>query len=234
MTTVNKKILHIVNGEFFAGAEKVQHIIGTYFSDKNYDILFATLFDGEFEKVCQGNRYKIKHFHMRSKFDLLVGIKIGKLVQKEKYQIIHVHTVRSSIIGLIASLVSGVPIIEHVHSPALRESDKKIKNIFNYLLSRVIKLFVRKVICVSNSLRLGLISAGMNSDKVITVHNGVSVKKNVIRKEIDDLLVIGMVALFRERKGVKKQSYFNQISRSPSSAVELKDVESNKGVTIDD
>ena len=30
MTTVNKKILHIVNGEFFAGAEKVQHIIGTH------------------------------------------------------------------------------------------------------------------------------------------------------------------------------------------------------------
>ena len=49
------------------------------------------------------------------------------------------------------------------------------------------------------------------------------------------LSMIGAILLtFRERKGVKKQSYFNQISRSPSSAVELKDVESNKGVTIDD
>ena len=49
------------------------------------------------------------------------------------------------------------------------------------------------------------------------------------------LSMIGAILLtFRERKGVKKQSYFRQISRDPSSAVELKDVESNKGVRIDE
>ena len=49
------------------------------------------------------------------------------------------------------------------------------------------------------------------------------------------LSMIGAILLtFRQRKGVKKQSYFNQISRDPSSSIELKDVESNKGVKIDD
>ena len=49
------------------------------------------------------------------------------------------------------------------------------------------------------------------------------------------LSMIGAIILtFRERKGVKKQSYFNQISRDPSTSVELKKVESNKGVNIDD
>ena len=49
------------------------------------------------------------------------------------------------------------------------------------------------------------------------------------------LSMIGAILLtFRERVGVKRQSYIKQISRNPSSAVELKDVESNKGVTIDD
>ena len=43
--------------------------------------------------------------------------------------------------------------------------------------------------------------------------------------------MIGAILLtFRERKGVKKQSYIQQISRSPSTAVELKNVESYKGV----
>ena len=47
--------------------------------------------------------------------------------------------------------------------------------------------------------------------------------------------MIGAILLtFRQRKGVKKQSYFNQISRNPSSSIELKDVESNKGIKIDD
>ena len=49
------------------------------------------------------------------------------------------------------------------------------------------------------------------------------------------LSMIGAILLtFRKRSGVKKQSYFTQISRNPSSAIELKEVESNKGVKIDD
>ena len=49
------------------------------------------------------------------------------------------------------------------------------------------------------------------------------------------LSMIGAILLtFRQRKGVKKQSYFNQISRNPSSSIELIDVDSNKGVKIDD
>ena len=49
------------------------------------------------------------------------------------------------------------------------------------------------------------------------------------------LSMIGAILLtFRQRKGVKKQSYFNQISRNPSSSIELREVESNKGIKIDD
>ena len=49
------------------------------------------------------------------------------------------------------------------------------------------------------------------------------------------LSMIGAILLtFRKRSGVKRQSYFKQISRNPSSAIELKEVESNKGVKIDD
>ena len=49
------------------------------------------------------------------------------------------------------------------------------------------------------------------------------------------LSMIGAILLtFRQRKGVKKQSYFNQISRDPISSIELKEVETNKGVKIDD
>ena len=49
------------------------------------------------------------------------------------------------------------------------------------------------------------------------------------------LSMIGAILLtFRQRKGVKKQSYFNQISREPSSSIELKDVDSNRGVKVDD
>ena len=49
------------------------------------------------------------------------------------------------------------------------------------------------------------------------------------------LSMIGAILLtYRKRDGVKKQSYFNQISREPSTSVELKEVDFNKGVKVDD
>ena len=47
--------------------------------------------------------------------------------------------------------------------------------------------------------------------------------------------MIGAIVLtFRKRSGVKRQSYFSQISRERSDSVELIEVESNKGVKVDD
>ena len=47
--------------------------------------------------------------------------------------------------------------------------------------------------------------------------------------------MIGAIVLtFRKREGVKKQSYINQISRERSEGVQIVEVETNKGVKIDD
>ena len=47
--------------------------------------------------------------------------------------------------------------------------------------------------------------------------------------------MIGAIVLtFRQRTGVKKQSYFKQISREKKDGVEMIEVESNKGVKIND
>ena len=47
--------------------------------------------------------------------------------------------------------------------------------------------------------------------------------------------MIGSIVLtFRKRSGLKRQKYFDQISRERIDAVELVEVESNKGVNIDD
>ena len=47
--------------------------------------------------------------------------------------------------------------------------------------------------------------------------------------------MIGAIVLtYRQRSGVKRQSYFSQISRERSDGVELINIESNKGVKSDD
>ena len=47
--------------------------------------------------------------------------------------------------------------------------------------------------------------------------------------------MIGAIVLtFRQRPGVKKQSYFSQISRERQDSIEIVDVKSNEGVKSDD
>jgi len=49
------------------------------------------------------------------------------------------------------------------------------------------------------------------------------------------IAMIGAIVLtYRQREGVKKQSYVKQISRERSEGVEVLDIASNKGVKIDD
>ena len=47
-------------------------------------------------------------------------------------------------------------------------------------------------------------------------------------------MVGAIVLTFRQRSGVKRQSYIKQISRERAEGVEILDVQSNKGVKIDD
>jgi NADH-quinone oxidoreductase subunit J len=49
------------------------------------------------------------------------------------------------------------------------------------------------------------------------------------------IAMIGAIVLtFRQRSGVKKQSYLKQISRERYESIQVLDVESNKGIKIDD
>jgi NADH-quinone oxidoreductase subunit J len=49
------------------------------------------------------------------------------------------------------------------------------------------------------------------------------------------IAMVGAIVLtYREREGVKKQSYVKQISRERSEGVEVLEVASNKGVKVDD
>ena len=49
------------------------------------------------------------------------------------------------------------------------------------------------------------------------------------------IAMIGAIVLtFRQREGVKKQSYLKQISRERNEGVEVLEVQSNKGIKVDD
>jgi NADH-quinone oxidoreductase subunit J len=83
-----------------------------------------------------------------------------------------------------------------------------------------------------------------NSIKVSTTSNTHSLGQVLYTDYIHIFQISGMILLvamigaivltFRKREGVKKQSYLKQISRERSEGVQVLEVETNKGVKIDD
>ena len=61
-----------------------------------------------------------------------------------------------------------------------------------------------------------------------------SAKEGVVCFKGQKFYTGAIVLTFRQRSGVKRQSYFSQISRERSDGVELIDVPSNQGVKSDD
>ena len=72
-----KKILHIINGEFYSGAERVQDLIASRLPHLGYDILLACIKPGLFKEHCRCDINQVYEFPMRSKFDLYHGYKIS-------------------------------------------------------------------------------------------------------------------------------------------------------------
>lgn len=202
------KVLHLVNGEHFSGAERVQSHLGRCLPRFGVTADFASLKPGKFADMIEqqdghwGQGYRIA---MSNRFDISVARRISKLVQAEGYQILHAHTPRTAMIAAIASRLSGLPWVYHVHSPAARDSDKSVSNRVNSMIEKLALRNSSHLITVSESLRMDCIRRGAAQDDVSVVHNGVPAIRppRQVTPNVGSRWTIGMIALQRPRKGLE-------------------------------
>ncbi len=203
----NKKILYVINGEHYSGAERVQDLLGIYLPYYGYDVTFVTLLNGRFKEVVKDRNYKVLHIPMKNKFDLSPASGLADLVKKESFSLIHGWTVRSSLVGRIAAKRAKVPFLSYIQSPVLEESTERLKNTLNYWLEKIGALMTTHYVCASQHLQNGLISAGIPQSKTSVAHNGIPVMEQIPAKKNTPLdkenWRIGFVALSRPRKGLE-------------------------------
>ena len=197
------RILHIINGEYYSGAERVQDLLGLHLPNLGFYVGFACLKPDRFPKVRYAKNAPIYDFSMRSKCDLTVSKKLACLIKNVHYDLVHTHTPRACLVGRIGTIKAGVPIVHHVHSPTLFDSEKKLQNILNTVTERISLIGVDGVITVSESLKKYMIRQGISAKKVFTVRNGVPKIKTIpMRNKTEGTWTIGTVGLFRPRKGL--------------------------------
>ncbi|KAA1260079.1 Glycogen synthase [Rubripirellula obstinata] len=201
-------VLHVVNGEHFSGAERVQSHLGRCLPEFGVTADFASVKPGKFAEMVtqQGGAWGRGYFTpMKHRFDLHAAKSICKIIDDERYDLLHAHTPRSAMITAFASKMSGVPWIYHVHSPAARDSAKAFTNRLNAWIEKLALRTCSRLITVSASLREDCIASGSAPAKVSVVHNGVPAVRppRTHTPKPGGRWVMGLIALQRPRKGLE-------------------------------
>lgn len=217
------KVLHVVNGEHFSGAERVQSHLGRCLPRFGVRADFACVKPGRFSQLlrerqsnapsefcghesCRHESWGLGfETPMSHRMDLRAAFAVRDLVRQHGYDLLHAHTPRTAMIAAVAARLTATPWVYHVHSPASRDSQRWLNNHVNAWIERVALSSCAHRITVSESLRKECLRGGVPPESVTVVHNGVP----GIRPSRQSIPVpggrwtIGMVALMRPRKGLE-------------------------------
>jgi len=202
--TDSLKVLHLINGEHFSGAERVQDLLAMAMPKFGYNVGFACVKPDKFPAVRHSQDCELFETPMKSKFDVFCAGRVAKLFRENNYQLLHAHTPRTLLIGRLAARKLKCPLVYHVHSPVGRDSERGFSNKLNTMMETWSLAGVDKMICVSNSLAGYMKELGHEANKIAVVSNGVEAIPDLPeRKEPGKVWTIGTMALFRPRKGTE-------------------------------
>jgi glycosyltransferase involved in cell wall biosynthesis len=169
-----------------------------------FDVAFACVKPKHFAALLQSQNTPVYNLPMRNRLDLGVAGKIAEIVRREKYDLIHCHTVRTALLGSLAARLAGVPMVYHVHSPMSRNTARPWLNWINNITERFSLRRASRLIAVSQSLKEHMIRQGFDASRITVVRNGVPALYEVpFRSPPRAEWTLGTAALFRPRKGIE-------------------------------
>lgn len=204
------KCLHIINGQHYSGAERVQDLLALSLPTCGYEVEFATLKAGKFA-ANRRSRVPLHEFPMRGRVDFSVVNRLSAAVKQTGYQLLHAHTPRSLMVAAGVARRTGLPLVYHVHSPVGKDSTRWLQNQLNLWIERWSLRRVTQMIAVSDHIAHYMQGLGYGPDRVVVVPNGVPVvaDADIPTRGAGGGFVspwrwtVGTMALFRPRKGTE-------------------------------
>ena len=211
------RVLQLVNGEYYAGAERVQEMLLRYLDPHQFKPYCVALMNGAFVHRARTLGLPVTLLPMKHKADITVIRKLAQFLERERIDLVHTHTVRTNLVGRIAARIVGIPVVTHVHSHPRYDTDRLWKNLANYTLDRTTRRWTARFLCVSQHLREQFQREGVPSERLRVVPNGIDLEyfrwsphlaaaAENLRSALgisSETRLVSMVALFRPRKGVE-------------------------------
>ncbi len=199
------RVVHVINGEHYAGAERVQDLLGEVLPWFGYEVGIVCVKPGQFLESRKNRLAAVWECRMRHRLDLSPVWLLAQLIRHQHYDLIHAHTPRALMVALAAAALTHVPLVYHIHSPAAADTTNRLRNWVNACLERVTLGTADHLIAVSRSLRQRYLRLGFAPDRITVVSNGVPCGAELPSRlnSPGEPVVFGMAALFRPRKGLE-------------------------------
>jgi glycosyltransferase involved in cell wall biosynthesis len=196
------RVLHVVNGEHYAGAERVQDLLALRLPECGFEVGFACIKPARFAALRQ-SRVPLVDLPMRRRWDLRPAAAIAHLVRTEGYALLHSHTTRSLLVAALAARMADVPLVHHVHSQTNTEVGRAVVRRLNAWLERRALHGAAATIAVSASARAYALGQGIDPGRLHLVANGIPVSEVLAPRRRSETWTLGAVALLRPRKGLE-------------------------------
>lgn len=235
------RILHIFNKMDLGGAETL--IFNLYKKLQNEDIQFDFLvsdpnegyYDNEIKKM--GGKIHVISHPSKNIFNYIVDLK--KVLNEEKYTIIHSHVHFFSGVNLMIAKWCGVEMrISHSHTYTVGKRNK-IRKSYEFIMKNLINIFSTDRLACSDKAGKDLFSK--NNYKIL--RNGIDLKKFIKHNKVEiykrklnipeDSFVVGHVGAFRSEKNHEKiLSIFNEVLEQEPKSILLLVGEGNQKKNI--
>lgn len=221
----SRRVLHVINGEHYAGAERVQDLLALGLPRQGFDVDFACVKPLRFANLRRSLASEIYDVEMRSRFDLSPVQRLAAIIRERGHMVVHTHTPRAALVGCLAAAWTGVPLIHHLHSPTSSDTTHRWRNALNTATERMAISRAAAVVAVSASVAEYARRIGIAHERTHLVHNGVPRRQRLpSRPSPSENWTLGCVALFRPRKGLEVLLSAVALLRQRGQAVRLRAV----------
>ncbi len=197
-------VIHVINGEHYSGAERVQDLLAQRLPEFGFAVSFACVKPGQFATLRQDRTAPIYDLPMRLRVDMRPALTLARIARRTQAVLLHAHTPRALLVARLAAMITRLPLVYHVHSPTSRDSTRSLQNWLNNTTEQFSLTGIDRLITVSHSLARHMAETGIDPARIVTVCNGVPCAGPLMERPAPkETWTLGTVALFRPRKGLE-------------------------------
>ncbi|CCF12231.1 glycosyl transferases group 1 family protein [Brevibacillus laterosporus GI-9] len=173
--TSKLRVLHVIGGGEFGGAE--QHILNllTSFSKKQVEAAVVCFYDALFARKLREAGIKVTTLHTYGRFDfrILQGLKQEIIAMNP--DIVHTHGVKANFLGRLATRSLDCTTFTTVHSNLKYDYVSPLASFGATLMEKQTRRWTDHFITVSKALQTVLIEDGIPQEKTSVIFNGMDI-----------------------------------------------------------